>query len=116
MENNSLSRRLWWSHGRSVPATTEASDTWAVGDKIGVGQRRDLLNADGDGGSSSRGGGGGGGSGGGDVGERRARLAFLIMSSGDDILKLELLLPEISHPDNVYLVHVDAKTPQDQVS
>lgn len=49
-------------------------------------------------------------------GERRARLAFLIMSSGDDIAKLSVLLPEIYHPDNVYLVHVDAKAPREQVS
>ncbi|CAN0074199.1 unnamed protein product [Ectocarpus sp. 6 AP-2014] len=47
-------------------------------------------------------------------GERRARLAFLIMSSGDDIAKLSVLLPEIYHPDNIYLVHVDAKAPREQ--
>ncbi|CAN0400869.1 unnamed protein product, partial [Ectocarpus fasciculatus] len=47
-------------------------------------------------------------------GERRARLAFLIMSSGDDIAKLSVLLPEIYHQDNIYLVHVDAKAPPEQ--
>ena len=42
---------------------------------------------------------------------RRARLAFLVLCSGKDVGRLQLLLPEIYHPDNIYLVHVDAKTP-----
>ncbi|CAM9725900.1 unnamed protein product [Ascophyllum nodosum] len=50
------------------------------------------------------------GLGGKDDGEKRARVAYLVMSGGDDIEKLHLLLPAIYHPDNIYLVHVDAKT------
>lgn len=46
---------------------------------------------------------------------KRARLAYLILSSGNDIGKLHLLLPEIYHPDNIYLVHVDAKAPRQKV-
>lgn len=105
VDNGSFSQQWFWTHRQSATASTlGASDNSAVGDNIGVGQHRDLLVVD-----------GGGGGGVDDDEERRARLAFLIMSSGDDIFKLELLLPEIYHPDNVYLVHVDAKTPQDQV-
>lgn len=44
-------------------------------------------------------------------GVRKARLAFLVLCSGKDVGRLQLLLPEIYHPDNIYLVHVDAKTP-----
>lgn len=47
---------------------------------------------------------------------RRARLAFLVLCSGKDVGRLQLLLPEIYHPDNIYLVHVDAKTPSHAVS
>lgn len=56
-----------------------------------------------------------GGKVGGSGSERKARLAFLILSSGDDVGKLELLLPEIYDQDNIYLVHVDAKAPPEQV-
>lgn len=104
--------RLWGDSISRGPA--KASDDAAVGEntrrrveQLGRNQRRDLFGWGG-------GGGGGGGDGGGGA-RRRVRLAFLIMSSGDDVAKLELLLPEIYHPDNVYLVHVDAKAPQDQV-
>lgn len=45
----------------------------------------------------------------------KARIAFLIMASADDAGRLHLLLPEIYHPDNIYLVHVDAKTPPGKV-
>lgn len=48
-------------------------------------------------------------------GGKDARLAFLIMSSGNDAGRLHLLLPEIYHPDNIYLVHVDAKAPAEKV-
>lgn len=50
------------------------------------------------------------------IGAKTARLAFLILSDGHDVGRLHLLLPEIYHPDNIYLVHVDAKTPPDKVS
>lgn len=106
------SLHVFWSRDTSRRRTrgpAKASDTAAaVGDGRGVGQP--------DGGRHRRlfGWGGGGGRDG-NAEPRRARLAFLVMSSGDDIGKLELLLPEIYHPDNMYLVHVDAKTPPEQV-
>lgn len=46
---------------------------------------------------------------------KKTRIAYLIMASGDDAGRLQLLLPEIYHPDNIYLVHVDAKTPTGKV-
>lgn len=106
----SLSR--WWKdNSRGTPKASDAavgdSDSTTTG-HVGRSQGRKLFGWGG-------GGGDGGGDDGGDGERRRARLAFFIMSSGDDAAKLELLLPEIYHPDNVYLVHVDAKAPQDQV-
>ena len=104
---------IWSRHARRrTREPAKASDAAAAavgGDGTGTGEldRRPHR------GLFGRGGGGGGG--GNDAEPRRARLAFLILSSGDDLGKLELLLPEIYHPDNVYLVHVDAKTPPEQV-
>eukprot|EP00752_Nemacystus_decipiens_P018205 g16334.t1 len=85
---------------KASDAAVGVSDSTTVG-KVGGGRGRKLF-------SWGRGSGGSNGE------RRRARLAFFIMSSGDDAAKLELLLPEIYHKDNVYLVHVDAKAPQDQ--
>lgn len=101
--------RLWNERGTAKASEGSAvGPTAVVGDadgrrvqQLGRSQRRELF--------------GRGGGGGGDSERRRARLAFFIMSSGDDAAKLELLLPEIYDRDNVYLVHVDAKAPQDQV-
>lgn len=103
--------RWWKDNSRGTPKASDAafgdSDSTTTG-HVGRSQGRKLFGWGG-------GGGDGGGDDGGDGERRRARLAFFIMSSGDDAAKLELLLPEIYHPDNVYLVHVDAKAPQDQV-
>lgn len=46
---------------------------------------------------------------------KQAKLAFLILSDGRDVGRLHLLLPAIYHPDNIYLVHVDAKAPPQNV-
>lgn len=48
-------------------------------------------------------------------GRKKARLAILILSDGEDIDRLHLMLPQIYDPDNIYLVHVDAKTPPEKV-
>lgn len=47
---------------------------------------------------------------------RQAKLAFLVLSDGNDIDRMRAMLPAIYHPDNIYLVHVDAKSPPAKVS
>lgn len=47
---------------------------------------------------------------------RQAKLAFLVLSDGNDIERMRAMLPAIYHPDNIYLVHVDAKSPPAKVS
>lgn len=47
--------------------------------------------------------------------QERARVAYFIMCGGSDVGRLNLLLPAIYHPDNIYLVHVDAKATPEEV-
>lgn len=47
--------------------------------------------------------------------QKRARVAYFIMCGGSDVERLNLLLPAIYHPDNIYLVHIDAKAQPEEV-
>lgn len=47
--------------------------------------------------------------------QKRARVAYLIMCGGSDVERLNLLLPAIYHPDNIYLLHIDAKAQPEEV-
>lgn len=49
------------------------------------------------------------------AGRRPAKLAFLILSDGNDVDRMRHLLPAIYHPENIYLVHVDAKASPENV-